>query len=123
MGRRLLQATDEQVIRLWDAHTGDVKATLMGHTRSGAVVAFSRNRSLLASGSDDGTIRLWNTTTGELLLTFPEQPNSVMSIAFSPDGQRIVSGGWGEVHISDLATGKSIATLTGHGGVGSIRSV
>ena len=103
------------MIRLWDAHTGDVKVTLTGHTDAGAVVAFSPNKSLLASGSEDGTIRLWNTTTGELLLTFPEQPNrNVMSIAFSPDGQRIANGGWGEVYISDLATGKFIETLTGH---------
>ena len=41
-GRTLAAATDEKVIRLWDAHTGDVKATLTGHTDSGAVVAFSR---------------------------------------------------------------------------------
>ena len=118
-GQTLAAATDEQVIRLWDAHTGDVKATLTGgHTRSGAVVAFSPNKSLLASGSDDGTIRLWNTTTGELLLTFPEQPNneisSVMSIAFSPDGQTIVNGCWKKIYISDLTTGKHIATLIGH---------
>ena len=38
-----------------------------------------------------------------------------MSIAFSPDGQRIASGGWREIYISDLATGKYIATFTGHG--------
>ena len=114
-GRTLAAATDEKVIRLWDAHTGDVKATLTGHTDSGAVVAFSPNKSLLASGSEDSTLQLWNTTTGELLLTFPEQRNSIMSIAFSPDGQRIASGSWKEVYISDLATGKSIATLTGHG--------
>ena len=38
-----------------------------------------------------------------------------MSIAFSPDGQRIASGSWKEVYISDLATGKTIATLTGYG--------
>ena len=107
-------ATDEGVIRLLDTRTRKVTTTLRGHTRSVTTVAFSFNRSLLASGSEDRTIRLWHVDTGELLFTFPEQSNWITSIAFAPDGQTIASGTSGEIYISDLATGKHTATLTGH---------
>ena len=36
------------------------------------------------------------------------------SIAFSPDGKRMVSGGWRDIKIWDIAAGKELITLKGH---------
>ena len=52
-GRTLAVATDEKVIRLWDTRTGKVKPPLIGHAHSVISVAFSPNRSVLASAGSD----------------------------------------------------------------------
>lgn len=47
-------------MRLWDALTGDLLATLTGHARDLAVnVVFSADGTLLATGDGDDTIHLW----------------------------------------------------------------
>ena len=43
--------------RVWDASTGEVKATLSGHLGAVSCVAFSSGGKAVISGSLDGTIR------------------------------------------------------------------
>lgn len=56
-------STDGQTLaetdRLWDVATGELKATLKGHTEEVWSVAFSPDGQTLASGSKDTTVRLW----------------------------------------------------------------
>ena len=134
-----------QEIRLWNAHTGELINTLIGHTSVVNSVVFSPDGSTIASGSGhwmgyEGTysageeVRLWNVHTGELLKTLTGHKDVVSSLAFSPDGSYIVSGDWydwgghlssgtwsGEIRVWDAHTGEHIKTLTGHtGGVSSL---
>ena len=60
------------IIRLWDAETGQHKATLEGHTDDVTSVAFSPDGTL-ASASYDGTIFLWD------LSPFITDPPTVVS--------------------------------------------
>ena len=50
----------DDTILLWNAHTGQRKAILKGHTGNVYSVAFSPDGGTLASGSGDATIRLWD---------------------------------------------------------------
>lgn len=134
-----------QEIRLWNAHTGELIKTLIGHTSVVNSVVFSPDGSTIASGSGhwmgyEGTVsageevRLWNAYTGELLKTLTGHKDVVSSVAFSPDGNLIVSGDrydgegdlhsgtWsGEIRVWDAHTGELLKTLTGHtGGVSSV---
>ena len=65
MATTLASGSDDNTVRLWDINSGQLKATLEGHTRPVYSVAFSPDGSALASGSGDKTIRLWNAGSGE----------------------------------------------------------
>jgi len=70
-------------------HCQDLKPDLVvqtGHSSPPNSVAFSPDKSILASGSPDGTVRLWDISTG-LLLKVLQEENSVDQVAFDPDGR------------------------------------
>ncbi len=91
-------------------------ATLEGHTRAVASVAFSPvDVTLLASGSLDGTVKLWDVATRRNIATFEGHTLPVFSVAFSSDGTVLASAsGNHHVKLWDVATRRNIATLEGH---------
>ena len=109
-------------IRLWDADTGRLKATLMGATHGVRAVAFSPDGKILAAGIRDRNIQLWDVAERQLIATLRADRNPVNSVAFSPDGKTLASGSghgnWsteGLVQLWNVPTRELIATLTGDG--------
>ncbi|CAI7995067.1 Probable serine/threonine-protein kinase PkwA [Geodia barretti] len=115
----------DSTVRLWDAVTGEEKATLRGHTGFVNSVSFSSDGSTLASGSWDSTVRLWDAVTGEEKATLRGHTGHtevVSSVSFSPDGSTVASGSWDStVRLWDAVTGEEKATLAGH--TGFVKSV
>ncbi|WPG99051.1 vegetative incompatibility protein het-e-1 [Acrodontium crateriforme] len=90
----LASASDDGILKLWNATTGELLHTLKGHEEPINAIAFSPNEGqVLASASNDSTIRLWNTTTGKLMqkLESIHDGFEVDAIAFSPDGKSLAS--------------------------------
>ena len=93
----LASASEDNTIRLWDTHTGELITLLIGHTQPINGIAFSPDGQILASVSRDTTIRLWDPHNGELKTTLTAHTGfthlGFHSVAFSPDGQTLAAGG------------------------------
>lgn len=81
------------------AHADDVRTVeiapdrrLEGHDADVYCVAFSRDGSMLATGSFDRTARLWNVRDGAPLEVYRGHEGKVMAVAFSPDGELLATG-------------------------------
>ncbi|KAF8945442.1 hypothetical protein BGZ47_002637 [Haplosporangium gracile] len=80
--------------KLWirDASTGQLVATLKGHSEPISGVVYSPDGSLLGSSSWDTTARLWDTTTNKLAVILRGHANWVQCLAFSTCGKWIATG-------------------------------
>ena len=103
----------DDVIRLWDAVTGESKAVLTEDTK---LFVFSPDGNTLASdGSDVGVIHLWDGGTGELKTTLKGHTAPVKTLAFNPEGSTLASGGNDEViRFWDVTTGELQLTFAAH---------
>ena len=87
------------------------------HTAEVLSVSFSRDGTLLASGSWDGTVKLWDMATRQSFTTLDEHTSGVSSVSFSRDGTLLASGSHDRtVKLWDVATQQSITTLDEHTG-------
>jgi RNA polymerase sigma factor (sigma-70 family) len=94
-------------------------------SRAAAVMAFSPDGSLLASGvegigwfnraSDVPPITLWDVASGREVRKLAGHPIGAISLAFTPDGNTLVSSGFEPVaRLWDVATGREIDRRPGH---------
>jgi WD40 repeat protein len=56
-------------VRLWEAASGQLLATLQGHAGGVRAVALAADGHLVASGGADGTVKLWDGASGAALRT------------------------------------------------------
>jgi WD40 repeat protein len=114
-GQLILSGSDDNSLRLWNAHTGESLRTFEGHSSDVLSVAFSPNGELILSGSDDNSLRLWDALSGECLRTFHGHSRYVGSVAFSPDGELILSGSYdNSLRLWDAHSGECLRTFEGH---------
>jgi WD40 repeat protein len=59
VAKTLARASWDGTVKLWDAQTGQGRATLTGHGGGVDSVAFSPDSKTLASASLDKTVKLW----------------------------------------------------------------
>ena len=114
-GARVVSASNDKTLKLWDAETGQEIRTLKGHTKQVHYCAFSPDGARVVSASLDKTVKLWDAETGRELRTFKGHTEPVDDCAFSPDGARVVSASRDTtLQLWDAETGQEIRTLKGH---------
>ena len=106
----------DNTVQLWDAVTGEIKATLTGYTPV-KTIAYSPDGKTITTSRDyrNNSLQLWDTRTMELKTTFTERTEgSLFSIVYAPDGDTIAAGNLddGTVRLWNAKTGKHKATLT-----------
>jgi len=61
-GRCVASASYDETVRLWDARSGQLLHTCVGHTSYVRDIAWSPDGIRLVSASSDKTVRLWQGT-------------------------------------------------------------
>ena len=129
-GRRLVSASVDGTVRIWDTFTGRQLHVLLGNkdvlTAVNAVAVRSDSRRIL-SGGYDKILRLWDMEDGQLLHEYKGHGNSIMQVAFTPDGHYVLSAGGDagdlqvghdkDIWVRDLHTGVAMARWGGHTGI------
>ncbi|KAG2741235.1 WD40 repeat-like protein [Suillus brevipes Sb2] len=82
---------NECSIKIWDAKTGKLVATLKEHTNMVWCLAWTKDGKTLISGSWDSSIRTWNTTKWKQTAVLDEHTDRVIGIAISPNDRILAS--------------------------------
>jgi WD40 repeat protein len=103
--------TRGKVAQLWDASTGKLLHTLVGHRSLVNDAQFSPDGRELVTVSDDHTGRVWSTRTGRLKHVLVGHFFPVRTGSFSPDGQWIVTASQFTAGLWNARTGQLLFYL------------
>ena len=117
-GKKLLSASDDKTVRIWDSETGKLLHLLNIHGAGLIYATFSPDQKILATVGMDNKIKLWkwdNTDSPELLHELNGHIKEVWAIAFSPDSQSLVSTSNDQtVKIWNVNNGQNLHTMEAH---------
>ncbi len=119
-GARIVSASHDRTVRLFDLKSGTAQAVLQGHNRAVMSVDFADGR--IVSGSADGTVRLWDAKGSAAALALWGEDEFLSAVAFSPDGKHLAaaSAGGGAIRIFETATGANTRQYTAPGALSSL---
>jgi WD40 repeat protein len=80
----------DYLAHVWGSETGNLVATLSGHTLWVMTAAFSPDGHQVVTASADRTARTWDSETGQQLMVL-KAGDGLQSALFSTDGQRILT--------------------------------
>jgi hypothetical protein len=112
-GLTVLTGGADGTARLWDAFTGEVRATLRGHRGGITSAAFSQNGRVAMTVGEDRTVRLWEASSGQARGVPAEHPKIIDLALLSPDGRRLLTRCDAKVTLWNTATGQRISDLAG----------
>ena len=110
----IVSADGAGTLKLWDAATGQLLGTLLGHTDKIWSISVSPDGKTLATSSSDGTVKLWGPRPPRPDRSIPPLTaprHGSMQFTFTPDGKLVIVaraiGGDFEVEGFDPNTGVS----------------
>jgi WD40 repeat protein len=115
-GRRVVSASGDNTLIVWDLVGGVAEWTLIGHTSFVVAVAITPDGRRAVSSSLDGTARVWDLDKGETLRVLRSHSQSIQAVTITPDGRRAVTASAATLQVWDLERGTVIWTLKGHDG-------
>jgi len=113
-GTRLVTASADKTLKLWDAKDGRNLLTFSGHLGPVADAAFSFDGSMVASVSEDGNLGIWDAASGGNLRMLPNG-GAATAVAFSPTAPLVAAGSEnGAIKIWEARDGKQAGACVGH---------
>jgi len=91
-GTRLATANYNNVIQIWNAESGDVLVSLMGHSSYITDLDWSPDNSKIASSSNDQTAIIWDAIVGQPLFILSGHGQGVIGVIWSLDGTQVITG-------------------------------
>jgi WD40 repeat protein len=109
-GKRLVSASEDLTVMVWDLGSGEAVLPLPGHTRPPYSAAFSPDGKRIASASGPGErqgpggeVIVWDAATGKELVHLDSPTCGFFGVAFSPDGKHLAAAGTdGSVRVWDV---------------------
>ena len=80
--QRILSASEDRTLKIWDATDGRLLHTLEGHTSYIRHAAVSSDGKRAVSASADKTLKVWDLAEGKLLGTIPT-PRGTITVTFA----------------------------------------
>ncbi len=68
-GRRVVSASADDTLKIWDLHSGVALATLEGHDKWVLACAVAPDGRHVVSASDDNTLKVWDLASSACLFT------------------------------------------------------
>src|SRR5262245_36576188 len=90
-GRRVLSASNDSTVRMWDIASGNSLATFVGHDAFVCSLSVSDNEQILATGAADGAIIVFSLTSGNCLSRF-HHGSSDAKVSWIPNNGQLACG-------------------------------
>jgi WD40 repeat protein/uncharacterized protein YjbI with pentapeptide repeats len=114
-GSRVVSASADKTLRIWDGESGQNIMTLVGHKGEVLSCSWSPDGKQIVSSSTDHTVRIWDVASGQTVHTLIGHQGVVFNCRWSPDGMRIASAsGDTTVCLWGVISGQRLAILLGH---------
>ena len=113
-GRRLVSASNDQTLTVWDLESGRALANLQGHADWVTTCAVTPDGRRVVSASSDKMLKVWDLESARAVATLQGHDDWVTACAVLPN-ERVVSASKDEtLKVWDLEDGRTLATLKGH---------
>ena len=120
--KRVVSASDDNTLRVWDIESGDTLKTLEGHENWVNSVAVTPHKRVV-SASDDNTLRVWDIESGDTLKTLEGHANSVLSVAVTPDKRVVSASDDNTLRVWDIESGSLVTSLNLDAAVWSVAAL
>lgn len=117
-GHYFVSCSADRTARLWSTSHISPHRLFVGHDASVDVVAWHPNSAYVftAAGAPDRSVRMWDVQRGSAVRLFTGHMGNITALAASPNGKFVASADdRGEVLLWDLAAGRLVKRMRGHG--------
>src|ERR1700686_2288603 len=91
-GQRIVSASNDESVKVWDSASGAVLFTLTGHESFVCSLSVASNGSQLATGAMDGRIIIWNLFNADCLARL-DHGAADAKVSWKPNASVLISGG------------------------------